>query len=442
MRALVSSVRGLMLLGLVCVGPLLAPVLWTRTVLAQVQDAAQPNAAQTPAVTEQPAAPPVESTPALPLEVVTLDASLREKFGLDPQHVHGVFAGPVAIVGSAKVDPAALREAAWVIDQMLATAPVVQQRLRDKHTYIAVMATSEMTTDLPETRDLTPRGYWDRRARGVGNERWCSVGEENILGLPGDPYSTESILIHEFAHTVHIGALEQDPAYQARLIACYDRAKSNGLWADTYAISNPHEYFAELVQSWFDCNRANDGQHNDIDTREKLIDYQPEMAEFLRDVFGSTEWRYQPLSRRSAPYLGDWQPRDDQRFEWPREVLQRQAELYADDAAAKEFAGEFVALSLAPGDGSQLRSKESASQATLVVLNRTTEPFTLWWIDYNGELVRYDTVPAGEFGVQQSYAGHAWLVRTADANQAPLGTFVAERGVCRTVVQPPAAKAN
>src|SRR6267154_1421768 len=75
---------------------------------------------------------------------------------------------------------------------------------------ILVMAPTEMTTDVPEQRNMTPKDYWDKRARGLGG-RLTSCGEENLLNLKGDRYARENILVHEFSHAVHhfgIGSLD------------------------------------------------------------------------------------------------------------------------------------------------------------------------------------------------------------------------------------------
>ena len=69
------------------------------------------------------------------------------------------------------------------------------------------MAHDELTTEIPEYRDLIPDFYCDRRARGLGPtgvRPTTSCGEENLLNFRGDPYATESILIHEFSHVIHL----------------------------------------------------------------------------------------------------------------------------------------------------------------------------------------------------------------------------------------------
>ncbi|MEN8802946.1 MAG: hypothetical protein ABF297_13325, partial [Thiogranum sp.] len=90
----------------------------------------------------------------------------------------------------------------------------------------------------------------------------CTCGEENLLGYPGDPYADENILIHEFAHNIHLrGMANIDPTFDTRLQKAYEKAMAAGLWKNKYAATNRFEYFAEGVQSWFGNNRENDHDH-------------------------------------------------------------------------------------------------------------------------------------------------------------------------------------
>jgi hypothetical protein len=109
---------------------------------------------------------------------------------------------------------------------MLAGREDLRQAIIRNKIRVAIMAPTELTTDIPEHSDLTPKDYWDRRARGLGATKIrpaTSCGEENLLCYPGDPYFGESILIHEFAHTIHeIALAEVDPSFDARLKRAYE----------------------------------------------------------------------------------------------------------------------------------------------------------------------------------------------------------------------------
>ena len=76
-----------------------------------------------------------------------------------------------------------------------------------------------------------------------------------------------------------------DPAFDGRLKKAYEAAMAKDLWKGKYASVNHHEYFAEGVQSWFDNNRPPDHDHNHVDTRKELWDYDPALAALCEEVF-------------------------------------------------------------------------------------------------------------------------------------------------------------
>lgn len=257
--------------------------------------------------------------------VEEVPAAVRKSLGLAPFYRQYVDADGLAIVGSKQVTPEALLEAAYLVDRMLAGRDDLRRAIADAKVRVTVMAVGEFTTDVPEHADLQPKEYWNRRARGLGasTERpSVSCGEENLLLLSGDPYQGENILIHEFAHTIHdIGLAKTDPMFDARLRAAFAQAQERGLWKNAYALSNPQEYWAEGVQSWFDCNRSPDKVHNQVRTREALRKYDPELARLLSEVFGEQAWRYStPRRRTDAAHLAatDWSALPT--FEWPAEL--------------------------------------------------------------------------------------------------------------------------
>ncbi len=197
-----------------------------------------------------------------------------------------------SIVASARVPDAALLAARNIIRRMIAHKPVLLQTLVRRRVRVAIMAESEKTTDIPEHSHLTPKAYWDKRARGLGATQRslvCSCAEENLLDYPSDRYHGENILIHEFAHTLHeMAIVTLDETFDARLGKAYADAVGRGLWKDTYAATNHKEYWAEGVQSWFDANReapAADGIHNEINTNQELRAYDPGLAALISEWF-------------------------------------------------------------------------------------------------------------------------------------------------------------
>ena len=218
--------------------------------------------------------------------------------GFDPFYKKHTVASGLAVISSGEVLDRAIAVAADIVRGMLHKRPDVAKALVKLNVRIAVMAPDELTTDIPEHSDLEPKDYWDKRARGLGAtiaRPVCSCAEENLLGYPDDRYDGESILIHEFAHTVHLGLTQVESDFDAKLRTLYDAALSNGLWDQTYAATNPSEYWAEGVQSWFDCNRESEkpnGIHNYVNTREELDAYDPKLAALIETVFD--DWRWEP----------------------------------------------------------------------------------------------------------------------------------------------------
>ncbi|MEE8154607.1 MAG: family 16 glycoside hydrolase [Phycisphaerales bacterium] len=245
-----------------------------------------------------------------------------------------VSANGYPIVSSARVSDHALKEAAFLIDMLLAERADVREAMIAGGSRMVVMAYDEFTTDVPEQRSMEPKDYWDARARGLGGSRTdplCSSAEENLLAFEGDPYSTECILIHEFAHNIHLrGMVEIDPTFDDRLKQAYEHAISEGLWATKYASVNHVEYFAEGVQSWFDDNRAPDHDHNHVDTRAELQEYDPRLAALCAEVFGTTELEYTKPATRLHGHLEGYDPSTAPRFEWPARLEEQRRTIRAE----------------------------------------------------------------------------------------------------------------
>ncbi len=245
------------------------------------------------------AAPELAPAPRAVPQVTDVPKELRDRVKLDPFYRKYIEVDGLPILSSEKVSDAGLREAAFLIRNMLAKRPDVIKEMARKGVRVVVMAPTELTTDIPEQRNMTPKDYWDKRARGLGG-KLTSCGEENLLNLRDDRYPRENILIHEFGHAIHTyGLASLDRKFDVRLREVYKAAMAKELWKDTYAATNHSEYWAEGVQSYFDCNNPpNKGVHNDINTREKLAKYDPGLFELVDDAFAKNEWRYVRYDKR------------------------------------------------------------------------------------------------------------------------------------------------
>lgn len=295
----------------------------------------------------------VESTVSSEVRVQGFRFDPAGKDGVPAFYTQRVSAKGFPIVASAKVNPYALKEAAFLVDQMLAHRPDIRTAMIKSGARLCIMAWNEFTTDQPEFVRLgkgqmpgypgvAAKDYWDARARGLGgsaHDPFCSCAEENVLGYPGDPYAAECILIHEFAHNLHLrGLANVDPTFDTRLKATFDAAMKAGLWKGKYASVNHHEYFAEAVQSWFDNNRENDHDHNHVNTRAELLAYDPGVAALCREVFGDTVLKYTKPATRLTGHLAGYDPAKAPTFVWPDRLKDVKAEIkrkaQARDAAA------------------------------------------------------------------------------------------------------------
>lgn len=151
----------------------------------------------------------------------------------------------IPIISSGRVPDDALYRVRFMALHMVSRVPNVCIEMVRRGARIAVMARTEVTTDIPEhsglSRDL------NTRARGLGG--WLpiptgSCAEENVLCYADDAsYRGEDIFIHEFAHSMHnLGFVFAYPGFQRELDAAYDNARRSRLWLNTYALTDAKEY--------------------------------------------------------------------------------------------------------------------------------------------------------------------------------------------------------
>jgi hypothetical protein len=253
------------------------------------------------------------------------------------------------VVASAEVADLALQRTYEIVTHMLAGRPDVLEAMVDRGMYLVIIGKNQVYTDLPENRNARNPDYLNERVRGTGGFP-TSFGEENLLSLPIDRYDDESIAVHEFCHTIDSTLRSIDSTWRTCKNAAYQNAVEKGLYKDTYAIGNSSEYFAEIAQAYFDCNRINNWNHGPIGLRDQLKVYDPEGYELVRSAFNlgpDQDWRYhwlQKLPNVEAPpekfHIDPYYTK----FTWAREfnVVGRQAGdealLKANDTIRKMFA--------------------------------------------------------------------------------------------------------
>ena len=203
-----------------------------------------------------------------------------------------------------------------------------------------------------------------------------------------------------------------DATFDARLRAAYDAAKRAGRWQGKYAGSNHLEYWAEGVQSWFDTNRENDSEHNWVNTRVELKEYDLQLAALLTEVFGDREWRYALPAKRApaSAHLAGFDVSQAPRFAWPARLVKGADQ--ANVASAADIpAGGGVLPALAPNSRPTWRSAGGGKATKIVFKNGTAGTITLDWMDFEGRAKTYFTLQPGQTAESATFAGHIWRAK-------------------------------
>ena len=164
----------------------------------------------------------------------------------------------IVVKAGEKTTPAVVDKALAIIDMMLEKIPEVAEELVRRGAEVSVFGLLENAYDVPEHR----MGYLlaTRHVAGYGGEMTnpaSSISEANVIRLRTGRYATsypnEMILVHEFGHAIHLVGMNglKDQTLADMIRKAYQHASDNGLWPDTYAISNYEEYFATLSTVWF-----------------------------------------------------------------------------------------------------------------------------------------------------------------------------------------------
>lgn len=213
---------------------------------------------------------------------------------LDPFYVKYLDASGIPIVSSRVTSDAALRAACRIARAMVSARDDVYQAMLRNRARVAVMARTEMTTDIPEHAYLAsdPMTDWNARARGLGatlERPVTTCAEENLLCEVVDRYRGANIFVHEFSHAMmNLGIGTADPAFVTRTREAYRDARAAHLWDNTYAATNMDEYWAEGVTIYFNVKLQaipGDGIHNAVNTRAELREYDPVLHDLVAEMF-------------------------------------------------------------------------------------------------------------------------------------------------------------
>ena len=316
--------------------------------------AAGPLAAQTPKVT----APP---------EAFFARFKVKDREAAQVFYKKHIDAKGLSIAAGAEVADEALARTYHIVTHMLAGRPDILAAMQKAGTRLIIIGKDQVYTDMPEYRNHPNPKYQNERVRGTGGLGVTSFGEENLLNLPIDRYDDESIAVHEFCHTIDAALRTIDKTWSKRLSETYQNAKSKGLWKYAYTESNQAEYWAEIAQSFFDCNRVNNWNHNSIGTREQLKLYDPEGYDLVRTTFNfspENDWRYRPMRVQPSVIAPPAKFKVDpyySKFTYAREFtvlgskhVSDEALLKANDTIRKMFAYRHDILKAMIADGARL----------------------------------------------------------------------------------------
>lgn len=219
----------------------------------------------------------------------------------------------VKVLGSAKVREAAMDKAQDMLKILLANETVAK-RMGDAGCMLGLYGEGEIAYDIPEHRFDYDTDFL--YVEGFGGTQLASIRDANVLRLKTGSYQTgypdESILTHEFAHTVYNFGLSEEQ--QQEWLDIFNTSVAAGKWANSYAGSNKDEYFATLSAIWFNAmddthNGEWDGVRGPINTRAELKAYDEDAYNFLSKIYVPDQYLPSPWENGTVPdnytYSGD-----------------------------------------------------------------------------------------------------------------------------------------
>ena len=361
-------------------------------------------------------------------EPVPPPANVRAAFDLDPFYQQWVDVDGFPVVASAKVNPYAVKEAAYLVYQMTKHRPEIRQALAETGGRLAVMATTEHLTDIPENRDWPVPYFHAVRGRAIGGSKPV-VNEETMLNYPGNPYEGSNSVFHEFGHTVEDPGLRSvDPGFNNRLEIAYETAVKKGSWKGSYTAVNKGEYWAEGSEAWFYPN-GNVNAWRYGDTREALKARDPGLAALLTEVYGDDEWRYTlPETRLHQPHLQGFDPQNTPTFQYPPDAVALYEELLWDPESTGD--GRWINLEPYPlSELPRLRASMTRGEPTEIIIGNFIGDSVLLMYSIapdNTEHFRYRL--RGDMVPFDTYVGELWLIKDSDGNNLSVYRAAAKTG--------------
>ena len=165
--------------------------------------------------------------------------TVREEFELDEYYQQWVDAGGIPVVSRENVNPYALEEAAWLIQQVIGHQPDVLQAMAEKKVRFAVIPYNSTSAQIPEIdldRLTNGRKVYYRNFRFSSGQLVMGVGEEHLLNYPGDLFDSIYSGDQKQSHLIFIlvkvmldlKLFTFVPDFDNRLITAYDE------WREKY----------------------------------------------------------------------------------------------------------------------------------------------------------------------------------------------------------------
>ena len=354
-------------------------------------------------------------------EPATPPADVREFLELDPYYQQWISIEGFPVIAAPDVNPYALKEAAWVIAKMIGHRWDVLRTMKDNKGRFAVIAHDEVISELPEYKihEKWP-DFLAYPFRGFGGTQGATIsaGEEGILKFPG-AHRSYSVLLHEFAHGVHVlGLRTLDTTFDRRLETAYRTAMERGLWQGTYAASDPREYWAEGTHAWFFPN-GGASFRNFGSSRQELRQYDRALAALLVEVYGDSEWTYTlPATRTHLAHLRGFDPEDLPTFEGFPELAALADQFYND--LSSDGGGRWE--NLQRHDLSALRrlldKPRGPRDTAIAFLNLTDRTLNLYeaWLDGRGQIRQnyWSRVAAHGVRSRPTRINEVWVVKDLD----------------------------
>ncbi len=249
-----------------------------------------------------------------------------KSFGADAAYMKFTYAREFPVLGTARVSEAALLKANDTIRKLFAYRHDILKGLIAQGVRLVVLGQGECLRDLPEFRENLHRASADdlRFLDYDPARKLMVVPEENVLGLPGDPFAGECATIVAFARAMdevlgqrpvdlaferkaehqqyELGVRRMDVRFDRALKAAFSRASRKGLWKGTPAAREPTGYWAAGLTAYFDAGgdgQAPVGAVRPITTREALKAYDPGLYRIVDDTMAYREhvdWRFKPAN--------------------------------------------------------------------------------------------------------------------------------------------------